>query len=70
MEKPQQLLELENALRKQEADTVKAAMLGKALLEENNELQLRIDELINQHALAIEARQTPTLPLYSRDVLI
>lgn len=65
MEKPQQLLELENALRKQEADTVKAAMLGKALLEENNELQLRIDELINQHALAIEARQTPALPLYS-----
>lgn len=65
MEKPQQLLELENALRKQEADTVKAAMLGKALLEENNELQLRIDELINQHALAIEVRQTPALPLYS-----
>lgn len=65
MEKPQQLLELENALRKQEAETVKAAMLGKALLEENNELQLRIDELINQHALAIEARQTPALPLYS-----
>lgn len=62
MEKPQQLLELENALRKQEAETVKAAMLGKALLEENNELQLRIDELINQHALAIEARQTPALP--------
>ena len=48
------VLQLEAELEEQEQNVVKAAMFGKSLLEENDDLRSRIDNLMKQHAADLE----------------
>ena len=50
------VLQLEAALEEQEHNVIKAAMFGKSLLEENGDLQSRIDDLMKQHAADLEVQ--------------
>ncbi|KAK7093840.1 protein Spindly-like [Littorina saxatilis] len=58
--------DLEAALEEQEQNLFKAATVGKSLLEENNDLRLRIDDLMKQHAAAIEEKHQEVCSLQSR----
>ena len=59
--------ELEADLGEKEQNMVKAALFGKSLLEENNDLRTRIDDLMKQHAADLEVNYSSfewlTIPL-------
>lgn len=61
-----QVAELEETIRDHEQDLLKAAHFGKSLLEQNEDLQCRIDDLLKQHATAMEEKQQEVCSLQSR----
>ncbi|KAK7497906.1 hypothetical protein BaRGS_00010777 [Batillaria attramentaria] len=62
----QRIADLEAALAEQEQDTIKAAQFGKSLLEQNEDLKIRIDDLMKQHAAALEEKHQEVSSLQSR----
>jgi hypothetical protein len=61
----ERLSELEQELQETKENMMKAAMLGKSLVEDNDYLKGHVDDLMKQHGAALEVSQTNIPPPHS-----